>query len=243
MSIYFLMLNGFFSCKKSVDNISPSEVSNLKIINGVSDVRLTWNDPIEADYSKVEISWNSPDGNFSMQIPKGVQSAGILNLISRVVYSFTVKTIDTNGNKSGGIKIIGNPDYRNTYIGNYKFKNFNHLLLLLSIFPPKDTTINDTVDYNGVIEKYEVDKLKIIYAPDYIEPDLTYESFPMRYYVYGLLYPTVSNGGILSYPGMPERYRFRGNFIGEDSINFSFSHSTHSGDESYEMFGKKINKK
>jgi len=243
ISISFLILNGLFSCKKSVDNISPSEVSNLKIINGDSNVKLSWNDPTEEDYSKVEICWNSPNGNLSMEILKGVQSAEIRNLVSGTEYSFTVKTVDNNGNQSSGIKIIGNPDYRNLYVGNYIFMNFNHLQVLMSVIPPKDTIINDTVDYNGTIERYEIEKLKIVYAPDYKEPDFTYEAFPMRGYVYGLIYPTVSNEGILSYPGIPSRYIFSGKFIGKDSITFSFFHYDHFGSESYQMYGKRLIKK
>jgi hypothetical protein len=235
-----LILNGLFSCEKGVYNISPSEVSNLKILNGASNITLTWNDPTKEDYSKVEISWNSQYGNLSMAILKGVQSAEIKNLVSGKEYIFTVKTVDNNGNKSRGITIIGNPDHRNLYVGNYKFKNFNHLLVLLSVIPPKDTIINDTVDYNGTIEKYEIDKLKIVYAPDYKEPDFTYEAFPMRGYVYGLIYPTVNYEGILSYPGIPSRYIFSGNFIGKDSITFSFFHYDHFGSESYQMYGKRL---
>lgn len=239
LSISLVLAIGIVSCKKS--DSPPSEISNLKLIEGSYDITIEWDDPKDEDFSKVEISCLPGVVSLPLTITKGIQSVKIQNLITGVVYNFTIKTIDSKGNKSTGIKISGRPDFRNAFVGDYQFKNFNHILYVDILNPQNNITVNDTVVYVGTIEKFEATKLKIIYAPNYIEPKIEHESFPMRTSIYGLIYPTVTYPGIMSYPEIPSRYIFTGKFTGADSITFSFSHGDHFGDESYRMFGKKIN--
>ena len=240
LSVFFFILAVASSCKKAGDTSAPAEVTNLQLYNGTDNVKLTWNDPADGDFLKVRITCKAPYESNTVEIVKGVQSAEFKYLVSGTEYSFLVKTVDLHDNPSAGITTKGMPDYRNGRVGNYHFTNYNHLFIL-SDGKSKKYGTDDTIEYNGSVAKFETDKLKIIYLPDYIEPDLQYETFPMIYAVYGLIYPTVGTPGIFSYPGMPGRYGFTGSFTGGDSIRFSFSHATHMGDESYRIFGKKIN--
>ncbi|MEI7662462.1 MAG: DUF4998 domain-containing protein [Bacteroidota bacterium] len=240
LSFFFIILATATSCKKAGDTSAPAEVTNIKIYNGTSDVKLTWNDPSDGDFQKVRITCKEPCESKTVEIPKGVQSAEFKYLVSGTEYSFLIKTADSHDNQSAGITTTGIPDYRNGWVGNYHFTNYNHLFILSECKSKKAET-DDTIEYNGSVAKFETDKVKIIYLPGYIEPDLQYETFPMIYAVYGLIYPNVGTPGIFSYPGMPGRYEFTGSFTGGDSIRFSFSHATHMGDESYRIFGKKIN--
>jgi hypothetical protein len=237
--ISVVLVIGIVSCEKS--DSPPSEISNLKLIEGSYDITLEWVDPKDQDFSQVEIRCLPGIASFPKTIAKGIQTIKIQNLITGVIYNFSIKTIDSNGNESAGIKISGSPDYRNAFVGDYQFENFNHILYIDILNPQNNIMVNDTVFYVGKIEKYSADKLKIVYAPNYIEPKIENESFPMRYSIYGLIYPTVDYTGIMSYPEIPGRYCFTGKFTAADSITFSFSHGTHFGEESYRMFGKKIN--
>jgi hypothetical protein len=236
VAITVILAIGCVSCKKS-DNHPPSEVTNLKISNGTTGVSLTWNDPTDEDLAKVEISYTINSEYLNLEVFKGIQSAAINNLVSGSEYSFTVRTIDNNGNKSIGIMIAGNPDYRNDYTGDYRFNNFYHFREAGS---SGDSTSNSVIDYNGTIEKYQTDQLKIIFAPDYIEPYILQTLWPLHNAVYGLIYPTIDHSSeILSYPNL--HYSFNGSFAGKDSINFYIAETTHWGEESYTVFGKRIN--
>jgi uncharacterized Fe-S center protein len=85
----------------NVDTIPPAEVSNLNGIPGDGQVTLTWTDPTDNDFSKVEITY-SPNGS-TVEVAKGAQTGTVTGLTNGTAYTFTVKTIDTSGNKSGGV--------------------------------------------------------------------------------------------------------------------------------------------
>ena len=97
LSLYFIL---FFSCS-FFDFTAPGEVINLTATATYDQVILTWDDPTDSDFSKVEISY-SPGGSSAITINKGIETSTITGLNSGTIYTFTVKTIDTNGNQSSG---------------------------------------------------------------------------------------------------------------------------------------------
>jgi hypothetical protein len=91
--------------KATPDGTAPSEVSNLKATTDEGKSTLTWTDPTDADFQKVEISYLTN----TIEVLKGVQAKEIVGLINGTLYNFSVKTIDKNGNKSNGLQVSAVP--------------------------------------------------------------------------------------------------------------------------------------
>ena len=81
-----------------------ADVINLSAIPGDGQVTLNWINPANSDFSKVEVSWSSPEHAIVSLIefpglPGESISETITKLTNDVTYTFTFKTIDNNGNK------------------------------------------------------------------------------------------------------------------------------------------------
>ncbi|MFA6402442.1 MAG: DUF4959 domain-containing protein [Salinivirgaceae bacterium] len=104
-----IVLIFLFSCKKETsdppDTLPPDEVTNLTAIEGNGKITMTWTDPADVDFQKVEITYLSN----TIEVNKGVQTNEIIGLTNGTSYSFTVKTIDNSGNKSSGLQISSTP--------------------------------------------------------------------------------------------------------------------------------------
>jgi hypothetical protein len=84
------------------DTTPPVDVSSLNGTPGDGQVTLTWTNPADADLDHVEITW-TPDGISPVSVPKGTLTKTITGLTNGTAYTFTVKAVDTAGNKSGGV--------------------------------------------------------------------------------------------------------------------------------------------
>lgn len=84
------------------DKIPPGEVTNLRAVPGDGKVTLSWNEPGDPDFVKVEITYN---GGGPVEVIKGITFKEITGLTNGTSYTFTVKTVDTNGNKSNGVPV------------------------------------------------------------------------------------------------------------------------------------------
>ena len=92
------------------DKTPPAEVTALQANALAGAIRLTWQDPADADLWGIEITSQQPIVSRSIApmpentifVPKGQQSLKISNLVVGKFYTFTVKTIDNSGNKSTG---------------------------------------------------------------------------------------------------------------------------------------------
>lgn len=87
----------------SVDLTPPSDVTNFNAVAGHESVTLSWTKPADSDFSHVEITY----GN------KTKRSTGtsetITNLNNYENYTFTIKAVDTKGNKSTGVSVTSQP--------------------------------------------------------------------------------------------------------------------------------------
>ncbi|TLX70373.1 DUF4959 domain-containing protein [Labilibacter sediminis] len=96
-----------YSCdpqeEKPQDNTPPEEVTNLIATAGDSKVILEWNEPSDEDFAQVQITFE-PKNDLVQPIPlsPGFPSKEIQGLINGTEYTFTVKTVDKNANKSVG---------------------------------------------------------------------------------------------------------------------------------------------
>ena len=89
------------------DKTAPADVTELTATNKDASVLLTWTDATDEDIYGYEVTWNknasaAKESN-SMMVAPGANGCYISNLTNGTEYTFTVKTVDTSGNKSAGV--------------------------------------------------------------------------------------------------------------------------------------------
>ena len=106
---------GMTSCQQEVevpsDKTAPADVTELTATNKDASVLLTWNDATDKDIYGYEVTWNNnaPINRSaamkanSMMVAQGAKGCYISNLTNGTEYAFTVKSVDTSGNKSAGV--------------------------------------------------------------------------------------------------------------------------------------------
>lgn len=102
---FALMLVLFVACggDNTLDNndtIAPAELTNVNGISGDGQITLSWTDPTDADFSRVEITYNSDN---VIRVNKGIQTAVIPNLTNGTAYTFRLMSVDESGNRSAGV--------------------------------------------------------------------------------------------------------------------------------------------
>ncbi|MDR2617679.1 MAG: DUF4998 domain-containing protein, partial [Treponema sp.] len=91
------------------DIAPPANVTVLVGTPGNGSVMLSWTDPIDADFARVEITHNQTGGTAPVTVIKGVKTYTWSNLTNGTAYTFTLKTVDRNGNRSTGVSIPATP--------------------------------------------------------------------------------------------------------------------------------------
>ena len=93
------------------DEVAPADVTELTATNKDASVLLTWTDATDEDIYGYEVTWNKKapinrsaamESN-SMMVAPGAKGCYISNLTNGTEYAFTVKSVDTSGNKSAGV--------------------------------------------------------------------------------------------------------------------------------------------
>ena len=93
------------------DKTAPADVTDLTATNKGASVLLTWTDATDEDIYGYEVTWNNNapinrsaamESN-SIMVAPGAKGCYISNLTNGTEYAFTVKTVDTSGNKSAGV--------------------------------------------------------------------------------------------------------------------------------------------
>jgi chitodextrinase len=92
------------------DTTPPTEVTGLIGTPGDGTVTLTWTDPADADLDRLEITWTggSVTATKSTATDRS-NSKAVTGLSNGTAYTFTVKTVDTSGNKSQGQTTTATP--------------------------------------------------------------------------------------------------------------------------------------
>ena len=109
------LFGGILGCKQEVeipsDKTAPADVTELTVTNKDASVLLTWKDATDEDIYGYEVTWNKNvpinrsavmEAN-SMMVAPGAKGCYISNLTNGTEYAFTVKSVDTSGNKSAGV--------------------------------------------------------------------------------------------------------------------------------------------
>lgn len=104
---------------KKADESAPAAVTNLTATAKDSRVLLTWTDASDSDIYGYEVSYSGsapinraalPALNVkSMMAPQGAGGCYVSGLTNGTEYTFTVRTMDTSGNKSGGVTAKATP--------------------------------------------------------------------------------------------------------------------------------------
>lgn len=99
---------------KPADFTPPEEVTGLSVTEKHHKVILTWTNPTDVDFKSVEISATPAEGSLDQPVivtasPSTQESLTVSDLQNGKEYTFTIKTVDRNNNKSDGIIIKGTP--------------------------------------------------------------------------------------------------------------------------------------
>lgn len=97
--------------EENSDKTPPADVTELTAINKDASVLLTWVDAKDEDIYGYEVTWNksAASESNSMMVAPGAKGCYITNLTNETEYTFTVKSVDTSGNKSQGVTISITP--------------------------------------------------------------------------------------------------------------------------------------
>jgi len=109
-SILFLFVL-FVSACEDKDTTPPGVVMNLTATGEEGQVSLTWTEPVDSDFSSIEITQTPPDKVYSQ--PGGQNGATITGLTNGTSYDFAVVAVDEGGNKSSAahVSVIPNTPF------------------------------------------------------------------------------------------------------------------------------------
>lgn len=104
---------------KEADETAPANVTELTATPKDSRILLTWKDAEDSDIYGYEVSYSGTKpinrvvlpalDTTSMMVPPKAGGTYINGLTNGTEYTFTVKTVDTSGNKSEGVTVKGTP--------------------------------------------------------------------------------------------------------------------------------------
>lgn len=110
----------------SSDKTAPAAITNLSATNKDASVLLTWTDnSTDSDIYGYEVSWNKDTAinrsatstavaSGTMIVAQGNGGCYVSNLTNGTEYTFTVKAVDTSGNKSTGVSATITPEPLNS---------------------------------------------------------------------------------------------------------------------------------
>ena len=115
-----------FGCKSEIvyvdtkaDETAPANVTELTAQAKDSRILLTWQDAADSDVYGYEVIYSGTKpinrvvlpaiDTTSMLVPPKAEGTYINGLTNGTEYTFTVKTVDTSGNKSEGVTVTGTP--------------------------------------------------------------------------------------------------------------------------------------
>ena len=104
---------------KKADETAPANVTELTAQAKDSRILLTWKDAADSDVYGYEVSYSGTKpinrvvlpalDTTSMMVPPKAEGTYVNGLTNGTEYTFTVKTVDTSGNKSEGVTVKGTP--------------------------------------------------------------------------------------------------------------------------------------
>ena len=104
-------------CAETLDTTAPADVTELAAAAKDSSVVLTWKDATDEDIFGYLVSWKAESTGRALVVlekdsliaAKGQQGCVVTGLTNGTKYTFTVKAMDTSGNKSAGVTVKATP--------------------------------------------------------------------------------------------------------------------------------------
>ena len=149
-------------CAKTLDTTAPTDVTELAAAAKNSSVVLTWKEATDEDIFGYLVSWKAESTGRalvalekdSLIAAKGQQGCVVTGLTNGTKYTFTVKTMDTSGNTSGGVTVDATP---------VVVDSKEPLKIALSVPPEKsNTSVPVTVNITTAAEKI----VDVVYKKD-----------------------------------------------------------------------------
>jgi uncharacterized repeat protein (TIGR02543 family) len=110
MTVWGILALGGCENPDASDTTAPAEVGSFNVAPGNAEATLSWTEPADADFAKVEITFTpAKDGIGFVAVDKGTSARTIGSLANGTVYTFTVKSVDEAGNKSAGVSATATP--------------------------------------------------------------------------------------------------------------------------------------
>ena len=104
---------------QKADEVAPSNVTNLAASARDGRILLTWTDATDSDVYGYEVTYSGTSAinrvvlpalnSKSMMAPQGAGGCYVGGLTNGTTYTFTIKTVDTSGNKSAGVTASATP--------------------------------------------------------------------------------------------------------------------------------------
>ncbi len=106
-------LSGEVNGTPAPDTTPPANPASLTVTAGNAQVSLSWSNPTDADFAGVQITWTPTGGSPAqpLTLAKTNTSTTITGLTNGTSYTFTVKSVDTVGNRSAGSTVTGVPAF------------------------------------------------------------------------------------------------------------------------------------
>jgi hypothetical protein len=151
--ILFLLVSACRKERINVDTTPPPPVTDLTALPQDGSVVLSWTEPDSDDLATIEITY-TPGTSMVYSQAAGLDGATISGLTNGTEYTFSVKTVDKEGNKSNAVIIDDTPntpfvvvspdqsDY-NPAGGTFTTDGANHLVI--------SVTFNRPVDLNSIV--------------------------------------------------------------------------------------------
>ena len=149
-------------CAKTLDTTAPTDVTELAAAAKNSSVVLTWKEATDEDIFGYLVSWKAESTGRalvalekdSLIAAKGQWGCVVTGLTNGTKYTFTVKTMDTSGNTSGGVTVDATP---------VVVDSKESLKIALSVPPEKsNTSVPVTVNITTAAEKI----VDVVYKKD-----------------------------------------------------------------------------
>jgi hypothetical protein len=108
VEIVLVVTDDKLSVEGDGDLTPPAEVTNLRATAGAGKVDLAWTNPTDEDFDRLELSYSAGAGLITRLDSQDKSMAGLSveGLNYGTVYAFTVRTVDTAGNKSLGSLVL-----------------------------------------------------------------------------------------------------------------------------------------
>lgn len=145
----FVLLITACSKDEDKDTTPPDMVTDLSAIASTGQVVLNWTEPTDVDLDSIKISVTPSDEVFL--VAAGLNSATISGLINGTAYTFSICTVDKEGNKSEPVTVTAVPNTSFTVIspdqdnyspvaGTFSADGQGHLVMTLTFNRPVDPT-------------------------------------------------------------------------------------------------------